>query len=146
MPIFLFIKHVTLWLIVNTLISYTNYHDKFNLRKLEPLFLKPACLFYHWIDGLKLQSIWETFNVFCTMYFIWWKMTEDQCPRITSTKVLIQAGGTTVLTESLRINVDNLYKYVSKKLCVYGFFLSFFFIEIIFLKIYLVWTSMMYCT
>ncbi|XP_071129080.1 plexin-A4-like [Mytilus edulis] len=50
-------------------------------------------------------------------------MTEDQCPRITSTKVLIHAGGTTVLTESLRINVDNLYKYGNKtdKLrCVVG--------------------------
>ncbi|XP_052059519.1 plexin-2-like [Mytilus californianus] len=47
-------------------------------------------------------------------------MTENQCPRLTSTKVLIQASGK---TENLMINVVNLYKYgnsTEKLRCVVG--------------------------
>ncbi|OPL21758.1 hypothetical protein AM593_10391, partial [Mytilus galloprovincialis] len=40
-------------------------------------------------------------------------LTEEQCPRLTSTKVLIQASGTTVITEHLKINVANLYRYAT---------------------------------
>ncbi|CAC5379798.1 PLXNA [Mytilus coruscus] len=50
-------------------------------------------------------------------------MTEDQCPMLTSTKVLIQASGTTPITENLMINVANLYKYsnsTDKLRCVVG--------------------------
>ncbi|CAG2225813.1 unnamed protein product [Mytilus edulis] len=46
-------------------------------------------------------------------------MTEDSCPRLTSTKVLIQATE----TENLEINVVNLVRYVDKKdnlQCVVG--------------------------
>ncbi|CAG2200424.1 PLXNA [Mytilus edulis] len=50
-------------------------------------------------------------------------ITEDQCPRLTSTKVLIQASGSTILTENLKINVSNLNEYVKnmgKLRCVVG--------------------------
>lgn len=42
------------------------------------------------------------------LFFFWLKMTEDICPRLTSTKVLIQATE----TENLEINVVNLVRYV----------------------------------